>query len=138
MVTDRSVLLIGLDRETRARVSAAIAAVDGLRPAPTRAWMPGAVDPETLVVVRAGLLSGGDEAGGDCDAIELLTERQREVAARVADGRTNREIADELDLSPYTVRNYLARVMDRLGARNRVGIATLIARCLQRLDRLMA
>jgi len=41
----------------------------------------------------------------------------------VAHGRTNSEIADELDISLSTVKTHLASLMAKLGARNRVEIA---------------
>ena len=44
-----------------------------------------------------------------------LKEREREVLTLLAGGRSNAEIADELALSPHTVRNYLARVYEKVG-----------------------
>ncbi|MFD8597839.1 response regulator [Kitasatospora sp. NPDC059646] len=55
--------------------------------------------------------------------LEALSPRERQVAALVADGATNAEIAAELFLSPGTVKNHLANVQRKLGARNRVGVA---------------
>ena len=49
-----------------------------------------------------------------------LTKRQTEVIALVADGLTNREIAQQLGLSAHTVRNYLFRIFDKVGVSNRV------------------
>jgi len=49
-----------------------------------------------------------------------LTKRQTEVIALVADGLTNREIAQQLGLSTHTVRNYLFRIFDKIGVSNRV------------------
>ncbi len=55
--------------------------------------------------------------------VEPLTEREEEVLATVARGRTNAEIADELYISLSTVKTHLASLMTKLGARNRVEIA---------------
>ena len=55
--------------------------------------------------------------------VEALTEREEEVVLTVARGRTNPEIADELNISLSTVKTHLAAVMTKLGARNRVEIA---------------
>jgi DNA-binding NarL/FixJ family response regulator len=55
--------------------------------------------------------------------IEPLTDREEEVLATVARGRTNAEIAHELHISLSTVKAHLARLMTKLGARNRVEIA---------------
>ena len=49
-----------------------------------------------------------------------LTKRETEVIALVADGLTNREIAQQLGLSTHTVRNYLFRIFDKIGVSNRV------------------
>jgi DNA-binding NarL/FixJ family response regulator len=48
-----------------------------------------------------------------------LTTREREVASLAARGLTNREIADNLYLSPRTVENHLQRVYDKLGVSSR-------------------
>ena len=52
-----------------------------------------------------------------------LTEREEEVLAAVATGRTNAEIAEELFISLSTVKTHLASTQDKLGARNRVELA---------------
>ncbi len=54
---------------------------------------------------------------------EPLTAREEEVLARVASGRTNAEISDELFISLSTTRTHLASLMSKLGARNRVELA---------------
>jgi DNA-binding NarL/FixJ family response regulator len=54
---------------------------------------------------------------------EPLTAREEEVLARVAGGRTNAEIADELFISLSTAKTHLASLMSKLGARNRVELA---------------
>ncbi|MGW4797633.1 response regulator [Nonomuraea sp. NPDC004297] len=53
----------------------------------------------------------------------VLTGREDEIVALVAQGRTNAEIAAELFLSPGTVKNHIASVQRKTGARNRVAIA---------------
>lgn len=54
---------------------------------------------------------------------EPLTVREEQVLLTVARGRTNGEIADELNVSLGTVKTHLANLMQKLGARNRVEIA---------------
>ncbi len=49
-----------------------------------------------------------------------LTEREREILRLTEEGRTNKEIARTLKLSPGTVRNYLAEAASKLGAANRI------------------
>ena len=55
--------------------------------------------------------------------IDPLTEREEEVLALVARGRTNAEIATELFVSLSTVKTHVASLMAKLGARNRVEVA---------------
>lgn len=52
-------------------------------------------------------------------ALEILTEREREVLALVGRGLTNREIAAELVISPATAKTHVSRVMTKLAARDR-------------------
>ncbi len=49
-----------------------------------------------------------------------LTSRERDVLRLTADGYSSREVAEALFLSHGTVRNYLASIVTKLGARNRV------------------
>jgi DNA-binding CsgD family transcriptional regulator len=48
-----------------------------------------------------------------------LSERELEVLKEVAEGRSNKEIANKLNVSPNTVKTHLARVFEKLGARRR-------------------
>lgn len=48
------------------------------------------------------------------------SKRETEVLACVADGLTNREIAERLHLSEHTVKNYLFRLCDKVGSSGRV------------------
>ena len=62
-------------------------------------------------------------ATGDSIAVEgELTEREREILARIGRGATNREIAGALDLQPKTVEAYSQRLMAKLGVRTRAGL----------------
>ncbi|MFL6124518.1 response regulator [Actinophytocola sp.] len=55
--------------------------------------------------------------------IDPLTEREEEILAAVARGRTNNEIATELYITLSTVKSHVTSLMTKLGARNRVEIA---------------
>jgi len=50
----------------------------------------------------------------------LLTPREEQVVALVAEGLGNREIAGELNLSQHTIKKYLNRIFDKLGISTRV------------------
>ncbi|HEX2063456.1 MAG TPA: response regulator transcription factor [Acidimicrobiales bacterium] len=52
-------------------------------------------------------------------AVELLTDREREVVGLVAEGLSNDEIAEELVVSPATARTHVSRAMMKLHARDR-------------------
>jgi DNA-binding NarL/FixJ family response regulator len=52
-------------------------------------------------------------------ALDVLTEREREVLGLVAQGLTNDEIAAELFVSPATARTHVSRTMVKLHARDR-------------------
>jgi NarL family two-component system response regulator LiaR len=54
-----------------------------------------------------------------------LTPREREVLSLLGTGKTNREIASELTLSPGTVRLHVSNILSKLGASNRTEAATL-------------
>ncbi|NYG58775.1 DNA-binding NarL/FixJ family response regulator [Nocardioides daedukensis] len=51
--------------------------------------------------------------------MDRLTQREREMVAWVATGRSNQEIADRLVVSPDTVRTHVSRAMVKLAARDR-------------------
>ena len=51
---------------------------------------------------------------------QLLTPREEQVVALVAEGMGNREIAYELNLSEHTVKKYLFRIFDKIGISTRV------------------
>jgi DNA-binding CsgD family transcriptional regulator len=56
-----------------------------------------------------------------------LTESEFTVVSLVAQGATNREVAERLFLSPYTVNSHLRHVFTKLGIRSRVELTRLAA-----------
>jgi DNA-binding NarL/FixJ family response regulator len=73
------------------------------------------IDPH-LVVALAEELSQVKERNRKA---ETLTARELEVLQLLAFGRTNKDIADELDLSPDTVKTHLTHIFEKLGASDR-------------------
>ena len=64
-----------------------------------------------------GPACGPERASGD------LSARQREVAGLIRQGLTNAEIAERLILTPGTVANHVAHILDRLNFRSRAQVA---------------
>jgi DNA-binding CsgD family transcriptional regulator/tetratricopeptide (TPR) repeat protein len=59
----------------------------------------------------------------DGEPLGALTGREREIADLVAAGRTNREVAEQLVLSPKTIEAHLRNIYAKLGVRSRVELA---------------
>jgi DNA-binding NarL/FixJ family response regulator len=49
------------------------------------------------------------------DRYELLTERERQVYQLLAEGNSNKDIANRLNLSLHTVETHRSRIMEKLG-----------------------
>ena len=83
---------------------------------------------ELAIRPRAGEAGADPAAPGDGArvAADPLSAREREVAALVASGRSNKDIARELFISPATVAKHIANIMGKLGFRSRAQIATWI------------
>lgn len=58
----------------------------------------------------------------DAKGATLLSKREQEVVRCVAEGMSNREIAQRLGLTEHTVKNYLFRIFDKLGVSKRVEV----------------
>ncbi len=77
---------------------------------------------EALERVHRGEPVGIDEATND-DALTVLSEREREVLALLAQGASNREIASELYLSIDTVKTHVRHLFTKLEVTNRTRAA---------------
>lgn len=60
------------------------------------------------------------------DFTAILTERELQIATLVAMGRLNKQIADKLHISEWTVSTHLRRIFAKLGVRSR---AAMVYRC---------
>ncbi|MBI4488475.1 MAG: response regulator transcription factor [Deltaproteobacteria bacterium] len=67
-------------------------------------------------------------SGHPPDEITQLSAQERKVLALVADGKTNKEIANTLGLSDKTVKNYLSNIFSKLNLSRRAEAAAYFAR----------
>lgn len=72
---------------------------------------------------KAEASNGRPRGGWRMDGWASLTEREREVAALVAEGMTNQGIAERLVITPATVKNHLAHIFTKLGISRRSELA---------------
>jgi DNA-binding CsgD family transcriptional regulator len=125
-----ALLLGGLVRErVEPSLRAAHATASGLGAAPLRA--------EIEALARRGRLDLGTDAAtapppapappSPLDRLGL-TAREQEVLALVATGRTNRQIAETLFISPKTATAHVSNILGKLGVRSRVEAATIAHR----------
>jgi DNA-binding NarL/FixJ family response regulator len=70
-------------------------------------------------------ISTGLKEPPDAQALQVLTEREREVLALVGQGLTNDEIGRRLFLSPLTAKTHVSRIMSKLAARDRVQLVVV-------------
>ena len=121
---------------------------DAARTALARAWVLASTSGARLLVAEIQILARrarielpppglpGTGAGEDdpaqrpaSAADELgLTSREREVLGLIADGRTNRQIAEALFISPRTVAMHVSSILAKLGVTNRGGAAAVAHR----------
>jgi PAS domain S-box-containing protein len=86
----------------------------------------------SLQILVTAPAAGGSESGQAVER-EPLSEREKEVLELLAGGANNNEVADELGISPETVRNHTRNARRKLGARSR-SHAIALAITLGQLD----
>ncbi|MDR5907814.1 response regulator transcription factor [Franzmannia qiaohouensis] len=84
--------------------------------------------PELLAqVVGSTFRALGGEARMRDDALGLLTERERAVALAVASGKSNKEVARDMDITDRTVKAHLGAVFRKLKVRDRMQLILLLS-----------
>ena len=61
------------------------------------------------------------------DICSEMTDREREISALLAEGLTNRQIADRLYISEGTVKNYISSIYDKTGIHDRVKLVVALS-----------
>jgi DNA-binding NarL/FixJ family response regulator len=69
------------------------------------------------------------QRSGAEDAYDLLTPREREILQLIAEGKSNKDVANLLNLSVYTVETHRSNIMEKLNLR---GIPELILYAVRR------
>ncbi|HET9900413.1 MAG TPA: response regulator transcription factor [Actinomycetes bacterium] len=67
--------------------------------------------------------------GAQPQALQELTEREREVLVIVAQGLSNAEIAARLVISPATAKTHVSRILTKLGVRDRAQLVVMAYEC---------
>jgi len=75
---------------------------------------------EQVEILLQALASSHHIRAVDASGLNLLSKREMEVVRCVAQGMSNRAIAERLHVSQHTVKNSLFRIFDKLGVSNRV------------------
>jgi DNA-binding CsgD family transcriptional regulator len=114
-VLNAPVLVIGTDR----RPNAGESVIQCIEPA--------------LVLAAAALVAAGHriEPSGRLDPVlggSRLSAREKQVAALLIEGASNKLIARSLDISVHTAKFHVAAVLEKLGARNRADAVAIVLR----------
>lgn len=89
------------------------------------------LDPGITARVLERLRRGPEED----ERMSGLTDQERRILELIADGLTNRQIADEIHLAEKTVKNYVSNLLAKLGMERRTEAAVFAARLEERRKR---
>jgi DNA-binding NarL/FixJ family response regulator len=79
----------------------------------------------TKRLIEAYIAQPEQDAAPTPEGLDELSPRELEVLGLVAQGHTNREIAESLYLSPLTVKTHVSRILTKLRARDRVQLVVI-------------
>lgn len=82
------------------------------------------LDPEMIDKLFTRLRSGSTED----PLLGQLTKQERVIVEHIADGLTNRQIADQMFLAEKTVKNYVSNILNKMGMSRRSEAAAYVAR----------
>jgi DNA-binding NarL/FixJ family response regulator len=83
------------------------------------------LDPE---VARTAMEEAGPAAPAGTDPYEALTDREKQVLKLVAEGQSNKEVAEVLGISVKTAMSHRERMMEKLGLHNRTELVRFALR----------
>jgi len=86
------------------------------------------LDPQATAKVLERLREGNEQD----ERLKHLTPQEQRILALLADGKTNRQIADEMFLAEKTVKNYVSNVLAKMGMARRTEAAVYAARLDER------
>jgi len=89
------------------------------------------LDPNLTAKVLDRLRNGSEED----ERLKHLTDQERRILTFLADGLTNRQIADEMFLAEKTVKNYVSNLLAKMGMHRRTEAAVYAARLSERTAR---
>lgn len=74
---------------------------------------------DNKVMQRLAILMSGGAASANASLLDGMTEREQEICTLLADGLTNKQIAEALYISEGTVKNYISSIYDKTGIHDR-------------------
>ena len=83
------------------------------------------LSPSVTRTLISSIATRGPTQPLNASRLSVLTDREREVLARVAAGMSNDEIAAALFMSPLTAKTHVSRMMAKLGARDRAQLVVI-------------
>ncbi|MGZ4704025.1 MAG: LuxR C-terminal-related transcriptional regulator, partial [Acidimicrobiales bacterium] len=89
------------------------------------------LDPQLTQKVLERLRNGDEQD----ERLKHLTDQERRILGYLADGLTNRQIADEMFLAEKTVKNYMSNLLAKMGVSRRTEAAVYAARLSERQKR---
>ncbi len=86
-------------------------------------------------VLTARVLERLRTGGGEDEKLDSLTEQERKILELLAEGLTNRQIAERMFLAEKTVKNYVSNLLAKMGMQRRTEAAVYAARLAERRRR---
>ena len=87
------------------------------------------LDPEVARDAVTGEAAPPSEIAGEADPYEKLTDREKQVLKLVAEGRSNKEVAQLLGISVKTAMSHREHVMDKLDVHSRTDLIRFALKC---------